>query len=311
MFQSRLTTRYALHLALLIPLSFGVDQTAGQSREQLVVNAAWLKAHQQDADLILFHVGDKAEYDAAHIPGAFFITMRDVAAPESADRDPGKTLDLPTPEAARAKLESLGVTDRSRIIVYYGKDWVSPSTRIIFTLDWLGLGERVSLLDGGMPAWQRDGGAVTKDLPTAKAGQLTPKPVKSLTVSRDWVNENRSAAGIALVDGRSASFYDGVQPSMAKTGHIPGARSIPFTTPYTDENTLKSADELKQIFATAGVKPGDTVVGYCHIGQQATAMLFAARTLGYKVLLYDGSFHDWEHHDLPVEVTPAKGPNKE
>ena len=51
----------------------------------------------------------------------------------------------------------------------------------------------------------------------------------------------------------------------------------------------------------AGVKPNDTVIGYCHIGQQATAMLFAARSLGYKVVLYDGSFEDWSKRDLPVD----------
>jgi thiosulfate/3-mercaptopyruvate sulfurtransferase len=236
--------------------------------------------------------------------------MRDVAAPEPADHSQGLPLELPTPEAARAKFESFGISDRSRVIVYYGKDWVSPSTRIIFTLDWLGLGERVALLDGGMPAWQQAGGAVTADLPTAKPGKLSARPVKQVVATRDWVNQNRTAAGIALIDARSQSFYDGVQSSMIKKGHIAGAKSLPFTTPYTDANTLKPADELKQIFANAGVKPGDTVVGYCHIGQQATAMLFAARTLGYKVMLYDGSFHDWERTDLPVEVAPAKASGK-
>jgi thiosulfate/3-mercaptopyruvate sulfurtransferase len=55
------------------------------------------------------------------------------------------------------------------------------------------------------------------------------------------------------------------------------------------------------------VKPGDTVVGYCHIGQQATGMLFAARSLGHKVLLYDGSFEDWSAHaNYPVETGAAK-----
>ena len=65
---------------------------------------------------------------------------------------------------------------------------------------------------------------------------------------------------------------------------------------------LRSDAELRGLFTAAGVKPGDTVIAYCHIGQQATAALFAARTLGHKVLLYDGSFEDWSRHDgFPVE----------
>jgi thiosulfate/3-mercaptopyruvate sulfurtransferase len=72
---------------------------------------------------------------------------------------------------------------------------------------------------------------------------------------------------------------------------------------------LKSAEELQGLFDAAGIKPGDTVIAYCHIGQQATAVLFAARTLGHRVLLYDGSFEDWVLRDLPVEAaTPRKAP---
>ena len=63
----------------------------------------------------------------------------------------------PTTEDFAARLQALGISDDSRVVVYYGKDWVSPSTRVIFTLDYAGLGDRASLLDGGMPAWVRDG----------------------------------------------------------------------------------------------------------------------------------------------------------
>ena len=62
---------------------------------------------------------------------------------------------------------------------------------------------------------------------------------------------------------------------------------------------------MRAAFTKAGVKPGDTVITYCHIGQQATAVLFAARTLGYKVMLYDGSFEDWSRRDLPVDNPSA------
>jgi len=74
-----------------------------------------------------------------------------------------------------------------------------------------------------------------------------------------------------------------------------------------DRLIVRPAPELLAIFTKAGVRPGDTIIGYCHIGQQATAMLFAARTLGHPVLLYDGSFEDWSRHaDYPVEAAAAK-----
>gem|GEM_PF-1578746 len=72
--------------------------------------------------------------------------------------------------------------------------------------------------------------------------------------------------------------------------------------------TFLSLFTLHPLFTKAGVKPGDTVIGYCHIGQQATAVLFAARTLGHTVLLYDGSFEDWSRHaEYPVENPSRKG----
>jgi thiosulfate/3-mercaptopyruvate sulfurtransferase len=114
------------------------------------------------------------------------------------------------------------------------------------------------------------------------------------------------------VDGRDAAYYDGVETGGShgtphRTGHIRGAFSIPFTSITDDRLLIKSDAELAAIFAKAGVKPNDTVIGYCHIGQQTTAMLFAARTLGHNVLLYDGSFEDWSRHaDYPVDNPSEK-----
>ena len=85
------------------------------------------------------------------------------------------------------------------------------------------------------------------------------------------------------------------------------AHSVPFSEMADEQNLLKPAADLEQLFTKAGVRPGDTIIGYCHIGQQATAMLFAARTLGRPVLLYDGSFEDWSRQsDSPVDNPSAK-----
>jgi thiosulfate/3-mercaptopyruvate sulfurtransferase len=251
---------------------------------------------------MLLHVGERKEYDEGHIPGARYISLQDISAPRPADHTDGEILELPDPAVLRQKLEALGISDRSRIVVYFGKDWVSPSTRVVFTLDWLGLGDRTVLLDGGMPAWKASGGAVVTAVPAVKPGNLAVKPLKDLVVDGQWVRANARKPGYVLIDGRAQGFYDGVQKGMIKAGHIPGARNIPFTTVTNDSLRLESPARLRQLFERVGIKPGDTVVGYCHIGQQATAVLFAARTLGHKVLLYDGSFHDWEKRDLPVET---------
>jgi thiosulfate/3-mercaptopyruvate sulfurtransferase len=261
----------------------------GQQAAPLLVNEAWLAANLNDPKLVLLHVGDKNEYTASHIPGARYITMNDVSTPHDMAK---LVLEMPEPEVLRAKLESFGISDDSRIVVYYGNDWVSPATRIILTLDYLGLGRQTSLLNGGMGAWKKAGRSVTADVPVVKPGRLAARPVRNIIVDADFVNALATKPNHKLVDGRSAVIYKGIEPTYEKSGHIPGAANIPFSD-IADENLWIDPVRVEKLFRDAGIKPGDTVVGYCHIGQQATAMLFGARLIGHEVRLYDGSFQDW------------------
>lgn len=287
-------------LCLLLALS-----TFAASRDSLIVDSAWLAKHLHDPDLVLLHIGNKDDYPAKHIPGARFVSLQDISISDHSGN--GLMLEMPPAEDLRTRLENLGISDKSRVIVYYGKDWVSPTTRVLFTLDYAGLGERSSLLDGGMDAWIAAGQKTTDVVPDAKKGSLSPLKIKPIVVDADTVKSQLGKSGVSVVDGRNASFYDGVDTGGShehahKTGHIAGAKSVPFTEVVNDQNVWKSPKDLEALFTKAGVKPNDTVIGYCHIGQQATAMLFAARTLGHKVLLYDGSFEDWSlfHPDYPV-----------
>lgn len=291
---------------------------AATPRDTLVVSTAWLAQHLKDPNLVLLHVGDKAEYAAAHLPGARFVDLKEISVSDPGGTGSGLTLELPPVESLREKLAALGISDGSRIVVYFGKDWLSPTTRVIFTLDYAGLGEHVSLLDGGQPAWVRDGGAVTAEIPEVRPGTLSPLKTKATVVNADFVRAHGKDPGLTIIDARDASFYDGTRsggrrPDTPKFGHIPGAVSLPFSETTDDLVRLRSADELQARFAAAGVKPGDTVVAYCHIGQQATAVIFAARTLGIKALLYDGSFEDWTKNPEAPLVNPAaaKAPAKE
>jgi thiosulfate/3-mercaptopyruvate sulfurtransferase len=292
-----------LPLAVLAIAAFGLtaDAQARNPRAELTVTPAWLAQHLTDPDLVVLHVGDRAEYDKAHIAGARYAGQRDVSV-SSMDHDKGLMLELPTADSLRSQLAALGISDRSRVVVYYGNDWVSPATRIMFTLDYAGFGDRSALLDGGMNAWKEAGLPVTAEVPPARVGQLSTLKVKPVVVGIDYVKQRLGSPSLHLIDGRAAVFYDGVEEGNNRKGHVPGARNIPFTEVTDDKLRLKSADALAKLFADAGVGPKDTVVAYCHIGQQATAVLFAARTLGHPVLLFDGSFQEWGRRtDLPVE----------
>jgi thiosulfate/3-mercaptopyruvate sulfurtransferase len=296
---------------LLLTLLMTASAFAKSPRESLVVNTGWLAAHLKDPNLVLLHVGDKDEYAAKHIPGARFVSLKDISVSEHSAT--GLILEMPpTAEDLRGRLAGLGISDQSRVIVYYGKDWVSPSTRVIFTLDYAGLGDRTSLLDGGMGAWVRDGHETTDAVPPPRIGKLSPLKIHKTIVDAAYVRAHMGKPGIALVDGRAAVFYDGIETGGMKddphrTGHIAGAGNFPFTEITNDDLMLRSPAELAALLQKAGVKPGDTILGYCHIGQQMTAVIFAVRTLGYKTLLYDGSMQDWSRHaGYPVEGGPPR-----
>lgn len=300
--------RFRLVAALIAATLVSLGKPADAQRDQILVSTDWLAKHLHDPNLVLLHVGDDQEYAAKHIPGARFATMDDISISDHTGA--GLMLEMPTAESLRERLEKLGISNDSRIVVYYGNDWVSPSTRIIFTLDYAGLGANTALLDGGMPAWVRDGHETTDKRTAPHAGTLAALRVKPLVVDAAYVKAHIGRPGVSVVDGRDASFYDGVRSGSdhngrQRSGHIAGAKNVPYTEVVYDNMLVKSPNDLATLFAKAGVQPADTIVGYCHVGQQATAMLFAARTLGHPVLLYDGSFQDWSRL-TPVDAYPVE-----
>jgi thiosulfate/3-mercaptopyruvate sulfurtransferase len=269
-------------------------------RGSMIVSTEWLAQHLDDDSLVLLQVGEKDEYVAGHIPGAQFITVADISMP----RGEGLALELPPVAQLKTTFEKLGVSNKSRIVVYFSKDWVTPTARVFLTLDYLGLGERTSILDGGLPAWRAEKRPVTTEEGIFKMGSLSAQPNKQIVVDAAWVNANLNKSGVMILDARAPKFYTGEEVGrMPRGGHIPGAKSIPFSTLVEDSNNkFKSAETLRGLFNAAGVKQGNSVTTYCHIGQQASLLYFVARYLGYEAHLYDGSFEDWSRRpELPVE----------
>ncbi len=303
----RLSFALLATMLLALPISSTRAAAAPGVQESLIVSTDWLAKHLNNDSLVLLQVGEKAEYEAGHIPGAQFIALADISTP----RGQGLALELPAVAQLQTAFEKLGVTDKSRIVVYFGKDWVTPTARVFLTLDYLGLGDRTSILDGGLPAWRAESKPVTSDLREPKPGHFTPHPNTKLVVDAAWVSANLSKPGVMILDARARKFYTGAEAGqMPRGGHIPNARNIPFSSLVEDPtNKFKSAAALRELFSTAGVKQGDSVTTYCHIGQQASLLYFVVRYLGYEAHLYDGSFEDWSHRpELPVEKSDSTKP---
>src|SRR5579863_6653746 len=127
----------------------------------MLVSGDWLAQHLNDASVVLLHVGSQRDYDAGHIPGARLVTLADISVTDAS----GLRLELPPPVDLEKAFGRLGVGADSRVVVYAGTESVQSATRVWFTLDYLGAGDRAALLDGGLAFWR----ASRRPLSTAPA----------------------------------------------------------------------------------------------------------------------------------------------
>jgi len=301
-------------LILLLPVTKAIppekaaNNPADAQRQPLVVTVDWLGDHLNDASLVLLQIGEKKDYESGHIPGAQFLDYASISTPHGQ----GLMLELPPVEQLVSVFENLGVTNRSHIILYFGTNWVTPTTRVYWTLDYLGLGDRTSILNGGLVAWQATHHPVSTETKQPAKGSLTPALRKEIVADAAWISSHLNQPAVTVIDARTHEFYNGSQSDGSpRSGHIPGAFNLSYLEVIDqDNNKFKSADGLKDLFRTAGLKPGNLMVSYCHIGQRATVLYFAAKMLGYDAKMYDGSWEDWSRRmDLPMVTGDA--PNKQ
>lgn len=267
------------------------------------VSTQWLSDHLKDKDIVVLQVGfSRNEYKYAHIPGARFVWFNSLVV-----SNPDLNTEMPTLEEGKKIFEELGITSDSKIVVVFAGQNVTTTTRIVLTLHYFGLGEQTSLLDGGLELWKSEGRTISKETPVIKKTNLTLHIDPSVITDADWVKEHLASQNITIVDARSKNFYDGNGGGIARQGHIKGAKSLPFSTIVDSTNKIKTVAELQKLFDDAGIPKGNTVVTYCHVGQQATLVYYAAKYLGYNAKVYDGCFEDWNVRDdsYPVEKVEA------
>ncbi|HKP28687.1 MAG TPA: sulfurtransferase [Gemmatimonadales bacterium] len=297
----------------LLTIATGTDRPparppAGPPDLAILVSVDWLSQHLGDPDLVIFQIGDgasKRTYDAGHIPGAQFLNpFSELAAPQGGGS--GLALELPQVAQLDSVLEAKGVSNSTRIVLYSADEYYSPTSRAFFTLEYAGMAGKVVMLDGGLEAWRAAGKPVATEVPTPKRGSFTPSLKPEMVVDAAWVKDHLQDSKVQIIDARTPNFYNGGETRQPRVGRIPGASNVPFGTVIKDgSTTFKDPATLKSILQAAGAADGDTVVTYCHIGQQASLVWFAARLLGYQARLYDGSMQDWSaRRELPIEAPP-------
>lgn len=273
--------RMLFAIALLLCAVTSLAQTK-PAHPDMLVSTEWLAAHLKDPNLVILEFPkDKDDFAAGHIPGSRAIWGEQIYA----ERNGVQSELLPVEQLVKT-FEALGVSNDSHVVIYT-TDWPPMAPRVYFTLDYLGLGDHASLLDGGLDKWKAEKREISKTETQVKPGKITPHVRPEIVASFDEVSAATKGDGTSVVDARPPRRY--------QAGHIPGALPLYWqqSVSMPEQNHYRSPEELEKAYAAAGVAKGKKVITYCEIGWQASHDYFTAKYLGYDVKMYDGSFNEW------------------
>lgn len=244
-----------------------------------VVDATWLMPGEGDA---------AAAFEQAHIPGAVFMDLSELA-------DTGTSLPnmLPAAEKFASRMQSMGLGDGSRLVVYDQSPYKS-SARAWWMLRTFGAHD-VAILDGGFAKWRAEARAVETGRPSVRHRHFTAwndaKGVRTI----DQMKANIGTRAEQVLDARGAQRFAGtaLERQGVQPGHIPNSRNLPYEQLLNADGTFKQGDTLRQAFTDAGIDFDKPIVTTCGSGMTAAVLVFGLHLLGKDAALYDGSWSEW------------------
>jgi len=279
------------------------------SREDVLVTTQWAEENLDTDGVVFVEVDeDTTAYEGGHIRGAVRIDWKNEL------QDPVRR-DFVDKAGFEKLLSEKGIADNDQVILYGGNNnWFAAYAYWYFKLYGH---DNVKLLDGGRKKWELDGRELVADVPQRPATSYTAKE-QDLTIRafRDEVVKAIDTKN--LIDVRAPDEFTGKllapahlpQESAQRGGHIPSAVNVPWAKTANEDGTFKSAEELKELYANAGLDTSKSTIAYCRIGERSSHTWFALRELlGLSdVKNYDGSWTEYGSLvGVPVETgTGAK-----
>ena len=265
---------------------------------ELLVSAEWLAKELGASDLRVVDAtyfpldasrDASADYEAAHIPGAVHLDLATLK--DATSSLPGM---LPSAEAFASRMQSLGVDDGSRVVLYDNSPQ-RTAARAWFMFRMFGV-DRVAILDGGLGKWTAEGRPVETGKAAPGQGRFTVRRDAGAVRDVEQMKANVASRAEEVVDARSAKRFTGEEgdPRGLASGHIPGSKNLPFDRLLNADGTYRSRTEMQALFDAAGIDSARPLVTTCGSGVTASVVLFAAAMLGREdFALYDGSWSEW------------------
>jgi thiosulfate/3-mercaptopyruvate sulfurtransferase len=272
-----------------------------------LVSTGWLAAHLADPDLRVLDASwylpdanrdPRAEYEAAHIPGARFVDIDDVS-----DARSDLPHMVPPVEKFISRMRALGVGDGHQVVVYDGAGLFSAA-RLWWLFKLMGKSD-IAVLDGGFPKWQAEGHPVEDQPPVIRDRHITVQRQAHLVKDVTQVAAASKLGTPQIVDARSAPRFRGEEPEPRpglRAGHIPGALNVHYKALLNEDGTMQDTAALRAAFEQAGVDLDKPVITSCGSGVTAAILSLALERLGHaQHSLYDGSWTEWgAYGDLKV-----------